>query len=376
MKRKSILEKNLDQRSKKEKSIFDNGADLSSMYKDAEIMQPFKLFYLINKTMPSAIGYENTDWYIASAKIIKSFDINKCDIFSVKDFNLEKKKYFTAFSVIAIKKNLFLVCDCSSSNVNIYILYNSEISPALLNKVERIILSSELKNDYSGNLFLLQSDQFGNTNLVKYPIKSEIDGIESYYNDDFQKVHNTIISRLGQENDKGLVLLHGLPGTGKTSYLKYLATKLKKRIIFIPPDLMSMIASPQFLSVFNMYANSIIIIEDAENIIEQRKGGTNSAVSNLLNITDGLLSECLKVQIICTFNTDISKIDTALLRKGRLIARYEFKALAKQKAQNLSNKLGFNHIIENDMILTEIANQEKNYHNDDEKKSIGFNIGK
>jgi hypothetical protein len=46
-----------------------------------------------------------------------------------------------------------------------------------------------------------------------------------------------------------------------------------------------------------------------------------------------------------------------LLRKGRLIAQYEFKELDAYKAQLLSNQLGFQTIIEKPMSLTDIYNQ-------------------
>ena len=90
-----------------------------------------------------------------------------------------------------------------------------------------------------------------------------------------------------------------------------------------------------------MHDGIIKSIEDAENIVVDREKDGNSPVSALLNISDGLLADSLNVQIICSFNTDISKIDGALMRKGRLIAKYEFKELEIEKAQKLSNKLGF-----------------------------------
>jgi hypothetical protein len=94
-----------------------------------------------------------------------------------------------------------------------------------------------------------------------------------------------------------------------------------------------------------------------------------------LNISDGLLADCLNVQIICSFNTDISKIDSALMRKGRLIAQYEFKELAVQKAQQLSNKLGFNTLIKEPMTLTAIYNQhETTFEQKGKQASIGFNV--
>jgi len=83
----------------------------------------------------------------------------------------------------------------------------------------------------------------------------------------------------------------------------------------------------------------------------------------LLNISDGLLSDCLNVQIVCTFNSELSFVDSALLRKGRLIAKYEFGKLHLSKARALSKHLGLEQTINKPMTLSEISNpNEKDYH--------------
>ena len=180
-----------------------------------------------------------------------------------------------------------------------------------------------------------------------------------YYNDDFREVDETIRTRLNQQNDKGIVLLHGLPGTGKTTYLRYLIGELKKKVLFVSPTVAGNLMNPEFIDLLIDNQNAVLIIEDAENIMMERKFNSDSSVSNLLNLSDGLLSDCLNVQIICTFNSSLDLIDSALMRKGRLIAMYEFGKLSKEKSQKLSEHLGFDRDIQHPMTLAEITNQDQ-----------------
>jgi hypothetical protein len=180
--------------------------------------------------------------------------------------------------------------------------------------------------------------------------------LDLFYNDDFRAVNETIVARLQQDADKGIILLHGLPGTGKTTYLRCLIGKMKKRVLFVSPSVAGNLMNPEFIDLLISNPNTVLIIEDAENILLDRKINGNSSVSNLLNISDGLLSDCLNVQIICTFNSALSLVDTALLRKGRLNASYEFGKLDIKKAQRLSDHFGHNRIVKEPMTIAEIAN--------------------
>ena len=196
--------------------------------------------------------------------------------------------------------------------------------------------------------------------------------LDLFYEDDFIRTDEIIRKRLGNKKDKGIVLLHGLPGTGKTTYLRYLVSKIKKRILFLSPNIAANLVDPEFVQLLINNPDSVLVIEDAENIIMDRKTNSNSSVSNLLNISDGLLADFLNVQIICTFNSALTLVDSALMRKGRLIAKYEFGKLGVAKSQRLSDHLGFDTIITKPMTVAEIANQ----HEDDQKtkqvEPIGF----
>ncbi len=196
--------------------------------------------------------------------------------------------------------------------------------------------------------------------------------LDLYYEDDFKETDEIIRRRLNKEKDKGIVLLHGLPGTGKTTYLRYLIGRIKKRILFLSPSAAGQIMDPDFIELLIQNPDCVLVIEDAENIIMDRKISNNASVSNLLNISDGLLADFLNVQIICTFNNSLTLVDSALLRKGRLIAKYEFGKLGINKSQKLSQHFGYDNLINQPMTIAEIANQNEKAHQPERVEVIGF----
>ncbi|MCC3157918.1 ATP-binding protein [Hymenobacter sp. 15J16-1T3B] len=206
---------------------------------------------------------------------------------------------------------------------------------------------------------------------IKIP---ELD-LSTHYNDDLLPAHDTIVRRLQQPQDKGIVILHGPPGTGKTSYIRHLCGLTDKPKLFIPPNLAARIADPEFINLLHDNTNSILIIEDAEALLTKRDaaGSGPSAVSNLLNLSDGLLADCFHIQIVCTFNTDLSRIDSALLRKGRLISAYHFQPLAESKAEALASSLGQHTLLGAPTALADIYNrEEQEFEVGKAPKRIGF----
>ena len=133
--------------------------------------------------------------------------------------------------------------------------------------------------------------------------------------------------------------------------------------------------SPNIISLLLENPNSVFVIEDAEQLLVSRDNQKNSYISLILNLTDGILGEGLGIQVIATFNTDLSNIDKALLRKGRLIALYDFKALSIEKSKNLLNHLGeYDHQVTAAMTLADIYNLKELPSNEIQpiRNSIGF----
>jgi hypothetical protein len=126
--------------------------------------------------------------------------------------------------------------------------------------------------------------------------------------------------------------------------------------------MVSVLTEPDSLLFLLNNANAVFIIEDIENLNSNHPWGGknrdfNFPISTLLSITDGLLSDCLHIQIICSYNIDTSKVRNALLPKSRLIAQYEFKELGVNKVQALSKKLALDMDISKPLLLEDIYSQ-------------------
>ena len=133
------------------------------------------------------------------------------------------------------------------------------------------------------------------------------------------------------------------------------------------------LASPDFLKLLIREGqNSVLIIEDAEEALAN-DGVRSSAVSNILNISDGLLGESLKIQVIATFNTETKNIDEAMLRKGRLLTSYKFGKLGIDKTRSLLNDLGIDDsLVTDELTLADIYNYEKSEYFIKHKTKIGL----
>lgn len=282
-------------------------------------------------------------------------------------FDSQKKELKCIDYFYFLKQDILLNVERNS----IYILFTTEQETAvnvLFEEFKSFIKIPKKTTDIS--LIITQN---GGLETKEVHIKKPKIDFNIHYNEDFVSLHKTMVKQLNKKDTNGLYLFHGQPGTGKSTYIKYLIHQLKKKVIFISPKMAGQLDNLSMTPFLLENRNSILVIEDAEELITSREEVRNSNLSMLLNLTDGLLGESLGIQIIATFNTDVKNIDKALLRKGRLSVIYEFKLLALDRTNALLNKLGHTIEVTHPLSAADIFNFEiSNNYEPKLRKAVGF----
>jgi hypothetical protein len=156
-----------------------------------------------------------------------------------------------------------------------------------------------------------------------------------------------------------LVLLHGAPGTGKTTALRSLATEWRdwcqidcvldpERLFNEPRYLMSVaigmdgedgdddgddIEEVDGAAVAPPRRWRMLLLEDCDELIRSgAKAATGQALSRLLNLTDGLLGQGRNVLVAITTNEDLARLHPATVRPGRCLAQIEVGPLPRDEA--------------------------------------------
>lgn len=316
--------------------------------------------------------------------------------FSVEDFyNFLKKN---DFSIVSTLREIYPIEDNSIVNKKIfsknvedvfisYTEYDIESDESIINEVylyhkedniEKLL--SDL-HDISDKL-----DDNAETTDINYKVLSlgsnglelndldlgiyDDENIELYYNDDIIKRKNKL-QRLIQKNKKGISIIHGERGVGKTTLVKSIISSIEKKSVFVPTTLFeTLINNTEFRTFLKINKDIVIILDDSELFFSEIYSKSNIFTNNLLQLVDGLDSDMFNLNIIVILNVEnIEEIDHILLECNNLLDVLHVNNLDNIKAKELSKYLGKKIKPKSGLKLIDIIRGKKS---SEYKSEIGF----
>lgn len=349
---------------------------------------------VVNRYVLTDLIFSSEFWnYLKSNFNIKEENITIfCDIHSDVKNRIEKmyryiinidKPYKLMFQFYdeekVVDSKMYETEDEQKNKITELMIYFDSESKDLVEKIVEDIRKIVFLQSINKTFFIISSSSLGYelraANIKEFDIPLELN-----YGAAFVDKYADIVEKL-RNHKHGLFIFHGDPGTGKTTLIRKLVSELAedKTIIYVPSYFMFDIANPELISFISKFKNSILLLEDAEMILTSSEEERNQAVSNILNISDGLLNDHMDMQIIATFNATKRIIDKALLRKGRLMVNYEFKKLTAIQSTKLSKYIGLNKEYTEPKTLAEIYEEKTGKQLidiDQNTKKIGFEFPK
>ena len=201
----------------------------------------------------------------------------------------------------------------------------------------------------------------GQLELESIEIKdpNEDDNFESYYHPETFKGTKKLIKLINKSN-RGISILWGERGTGKTSMLKHILFQIEKMSIFMPNNMVdTTVNNPDFKNFVKRHPNLVIVIDDCEIFFNEAYTKSNMFTSNILQLVEGFLSETLNLQFILSFNIeDDSDIDHTLIDSNNLIDIVEFQYLDEKGSKELISNLNIKHKVHGDSKLIDILKKK------------------
>lgn len=340
--------------------------------KDDSGLNDFLYLWDIFKTRPNKVlihgtfDFKETENFFDQYEKVNKFTEIICleidDI--INDKLLLKSTESIYISYIAVDK---LTESAVISDITIY--YSSSEDADEVNEIIKSVseyqVIDDLEEGHNLNVVSLSNNSI-ELEEIKYD-DIDIDNIEEYYSKQTFKDLSKWLKK-SKKQQSGLSILYGKRGTGKSSAIKYLATKLDRNLIFVPNNLVDLtINSSDFSKFLRKHENPILILDDCEMIFNEFFTKSNIIANNLMQLVDGLLSN--KLSIITIFNVeDKSEIDHNLIECNNLIDIIEFTDLSNSEANQLSELLGYKQKHKNDIRLLDLIKNTKS----DNKKRLGF----
>lgn len=301
----------------------------------------------------------------------KSYDFNSKDgnyqIFECDDFIM---------NMIVDNKNLYITSYCKTLKI-------SEELHKILMSLEPKAADIEL---YMDNYYLgPQGTLDHNLKVFKY---SDYEYANNLY---YPYIKTDAMFKQLYTNKENIMILCGIPGTGKTSLISQLFkfTLQNPEFLYTENDIMrqedmyvnvayvkstEVLASDEFWRTLSAKSYDLVILDDLDyfltsrdqEIQTQEDAERNKFLSQFLSFTDGI--EKNNTNFVITTNQMFNDIDSALLRKGRLFDILELRELTNKEALTIwegSGLLEKDFMFDGDVLQADLGSEIEKHLNKD-----------
>lgn len=286
------------------------------------------------------------------------------EVIPAEEYDIVNEKHFIKVSDTIYISYIILDKDSEASMIHEVSFFfkdvkeDAEIVNQISIKLDTCIVDLSEEDEVRHNLHTISISQQGlDLELIN---RTELEDVDFYYNEDTFKSIKSLIKKIKKSN-KGLSILYGPRGTGKSTLIYYLSECINRNIIYIPNNMLdATISNPEFKSFIKKFNKPIIVIDDCEMIFNEMFTKSNIYVNNLLQMVDGVTSDSSPVTIITIFNVDEEEeIDHNLLDCNALQGIVYFDYLNSDEATDLSKHLEHNKKYKTKARLVDIIKKNK-----------------
>jgi len=250
------------------------------------------------------------------------------------------------------QKGVYLNHDFISKDgfVKIYIYEDSTVisccgTSNLINKIKKFSKNNLINEPALGTIYMMVAGarglEFHSVGLAGCKLERD------NYATDVLVAYDRMKSELISVNPKGrLNILDGLPGCGKSFFIRGLLEEVKGAcFVVVPAHYIAALSEPSAIAALTKFRKDnndkpiVLIAEDADQCLIKREEGQISAVSAVLNIGDGLMGAVWDIRILATTNVSWIDLDPAIKRPGRLNTATSLKALDVDQANAVFKRL-------------------------------------
>jgi hypothetical protein len=229
--------------------------------------------------------------------------------------------------------------------------YKDESSDQILKIVEQLNILSESdsksgdKTTKEGSLFtLLLSNQQESplTEIPLIPLEIDDSNLAYYYEDSILSSFENLKQKI-DNRAKGISIIYGPRGVGKTHMITSLCRRLSKNCYFIPINMCeSVFTNPEFRKFFYENTNSVFVMDDSEIVVSKSiYDRSTSLINSIIQIVDGMESNLFNSHIIlCVNSKNLSDIDDSIVGSNNIMDIINVTHLSKEKTKNLLDKIG------------------------------------